>query len=129
MKFKEIWERILDFFGLSNTQKEGYYEEVDDERVVSIYRKKQGFSIMIYHPESFNEVQNLVDEIKAKKPIILNLEELDRELARRIIDFMSGAVYGIGGNIQKVAEHIFVFTPHNIDIDSGVLKEDRSLFS
>lgn len=129
MRFKEIWEQIFDFFGLANSQEEEYCEEFNDERVISIYRKKHGFSIMIYHPESFNEVQNLVDEIKAKKPIILNFEELDRELARRIIDFMSGAVYGIGGNVQKVAEQIFVFTPHNIDIDNGALKESRSLFS
>ncbi len=123
-----IWNKILEFFGLNHDLEEEVYTDMDDKRVVSIYKNK-GFRIMLHQPESFAEVQNFVDELKARKPIILNLQSLDREIARRIIDFISGAVYGMGGDVQKIAEAVFVFTPHYIKIDSQVIKKSKSLFS
>ncbi len=123
-----LWNKLLDFFGLNNDLEEELINDIDDKQVISIY-KKQGFRIMVHHPESFAEVQNIVDELKAKKPIILNLQGLEREIARRIIDFMSGAVYGMGGNVQKIAEAVFIFTPHNVKIDGQLLKKNKSLFS
>lgn len=123
-----IWNKILDFFGLNHDLEEEVHNDVDNNRVISIYKNK-GFRIMLHQPESFAEIQNIVDELKARKPIILNLQSLDRELARRIIDFISGAVYGIGGDVQKIAEAVFIFTPHNIKIDSQLIKKSKSLFS
>lgn len=130
MNMRLMWNRILDFFGLYNHFDEEEREVInsdDDKRIISIY-KRQGFRIMVHSPESFTEVQNIVEQLKSKKPIILNLEDMDRDMARRIIDFISGAVYGIDGNVQKISEAIFIFTPSNVHIDGQLLKKNKSLF-
>jgi cell division inhibitor SepF len=57
-----------------------------------------------------------VDNLKAKKPVIINLENLETDTARKIFDFLSGATYALNGNVQKVANNIFVFVPENVDV-------------
>jgi len=61
-----------------------------------------------------------VDSLKTRKPIIINLEKLESETARKIFDFLSGATYALNGNVQKVANNIFVFAPENVDISASV---------
>ena len=67
-------------------------------------------------PQGFEECSGLVDSLKARKPIIVNLEKLDAETARKIFDFLGGATYALSGNVQKVANNIFVFAPENVVI-------------
>ena len=57
-----------------------------------------------------------MDSLKAKKPVIINLENLETDTARKIFDFLSGATYALNGNVQKVANNIFVFAPENVVI-------------
>ena len=59
----------------------------------------------------------------AKKPVVINLEKLEKDVARRVIDFISGSVYALGGSIQKVSGGIFLIAPYNIDIMSDVRDE------
>lgn len=127
----KYWKKFLDFFGLKDIKrdKEKEQEITDDNngKIISIY-KKQGFRIMVHSPDSFTEVQNIVDELKTNKPIILNLQQLNKDKARRLIDFISGAVYGIDGSVQKIAEAVFLFAPDNIEIDGEMLKDNKTLF-
>ena len=58
----------------------------------------------------------LVDSLKAKKPVIINLEKIETDTARKIFDFLSGATYALNGNVQKVANNIFIFAPENVDV-------------
>lgn len=128
MKLNNIWDKIIDFFGFSvPEEKTKNVESFDEKKVISIY-KQEGFRIIVHHPESFSEVQNIVDQLKSKKPIILNLTKLEREKARRIVDFISGAVYGIGGSVQKISDAIFVFTSDNVLLEDNLLKNSKSLF-
>ncbi len=130
MDIRILWDKILDFFGFHNhfnDQDREIIDTSDDKRIISIY-KRQGFRIMVHSPDSFTEVQDIVDQLKSKKPIILNLEAMEREMARRIVDFISGAVYGIDGNVQKISEAIFIFTPNNIQLDGELMKKNKSLF-
>ena len=60
------------------------------------------------------------DNLKSKKPVIINLEKLENETARKIFDFLSGATYALDGNVQKVANNIFVFAPENVDVMAGM---------
>ena len=64
------------------------------------------------------ESPELVNSLKDRKPVIINLENIDQEIARKIFDFLSGATYALNGNIQKIANNIFVFAPDNVDITS-----------
>lgn len=75
--------------------------------------------LMVIEPTSFEESQRLVDSLKENKPVIINLEQLDAEVARKIFDFLSGATYALEGNVQKIANNIFIFAPENVDISSN----------
>lgn len=124
MEFNIFWQRFLEFFGL---KEEGDEYTIPDEdqgkKVVSIH-KNQEFKVIIHHPDSYDDVTNIVDDLKSRKPVILNLENVEIEVARRIIDFVSGAIYGLEGNIQKVGEAVFLFTPSNITIDGELIKDN-----
>jgi len=74
------------------------------------------FRLVLIEPKSFEECPKLVDCLKGRKPVIINLEKLETEVARKIFDFMSGATYALAGNVQKVANNIFIFAPENVDI-------------
>ena len=74
------------------------------------------FKMVVIEPNGFEECPKLVDSLKAKKPVIINLENLETDIARKIFDFLSGATYALNGNVQKVANNIFIFAPENVAI-------------
>lgn len=76
------------------------------------------FKLVVIEPKGFDECSKLVDSLKSRKPIIVNLEQLDSDTARKIFDFLGGATYALNGNVQKVANNIFVFAPENVAIFS-----------
>lgn len=84
-------------------------------KVVNIHSSSQ-FKVVVMQPESFDDAQDICEHLKNKKPIIVNLEDVEKECAQRIVDFLSGAVYALDGSIQKVATSIFLIAPHNVDI-------------
>ncbi|AHF07701.1 cell division protein SepF [Desulfitobacterium metallireducens] len=84
-------------------------------QVVSIHTQKQ-VKVVVIEPTSFDESQNIADQLKNRRPVIVNLENADHNLAKRIVDFVSGATYALGGNMQKVGQGIFLFVPNNVDI-------------
>ena len=72
--------------------------------------------VVVYQPASNEDTQDIIDSLKFRKPVIVNLDELDIEVAQRALDFVSGAVYALNANIQKVARSIYVCTPNGVDI-------------
>ena len=86
------------------------------------------FKLVLIEPKSFEECPKLVDSLKSHKPIIINLEHLSTDVARKIFDFLSGATYALDGNVQKIASNIFVFAPQNVDIAGGKRMSDQSRF-
>ena len=79
--------------------------------------------MVVYQALTYDDTQNIIDNLKNRKPIIVNLDSLEQDLAQRVLDFMSGAVYALDGTIQKVSRSIFVLVPSNIDI-VGNIPED-----
>ena len=67
-------------------------------------------------PTSFNEAQEVADKLKGSQPVIMNLQGSDRDLARRLIDFASGLCYGIGGQMERVANQVYLLTPTNVEV-------------
>lgn len=74
------------------------------------------FKLVVIEPSGFDECPKLVDSLKSRKPIIVNLEQLESDTGRKIFDFLGGATYALNGNVQKVANNIFIFAPENVDI-------------
>ena len=105
-----------------------------ENRVVSmqnnstVNRITNQFKMVVIEPKSFDESPKLVDNLKAKKPVIINLEKLESDTARKIFDFLSGATYALNGNVQKIANNIFVFVPENVDVTSSVDQKNSVTF-
>lgn len=81
------------------------------------------FKLVVIEPKSFDECPKLVDSLKGRRPVIINLEKIETETAKKIFDFLSGATYALNGNVQKVANNIFIFAPESVDIAAN--QEDR----
>lgn len=69
-------------------------------------------------PTSFNHAQEVADKLKVNQPVIVNLQNVDRDLSRRIIDFASGLCYGVGGQMERVANNVFLLTPSNVEVSA-----------
>lgn len=69
-------------------------------------------------PKSFNDAQQVADKFKSDVPVILNLQNADTDLAKRLIDFSSGLTYALEGGMQRVADKVFMLTPRNVDVSA-----------
>lgn len=70
----------------------------------------------IVSPTTFNDAQEVGDWFRKRQPVIVNLQELDRDLARRLLDFSSGVAYGLGGTVERVASHVYLLSPTDVEI-------------
>ncbi len=104
-----------------NEEKE-VYSNRRNAQVVSIHSQKQ-MRMVVMEPGSFEEAQNIADQLKSRRPVIVNLENAEKTLAKRIVDFVSGTTYALNGNMQKVGNGIFLFVPTNVDI-SGEMRDE-----
>src|SRR5262249_4804139 len=86
--------------------------------------------VHVLEPHSFNDAQEGGDRLKAGQPVILNLQGLDRDLQRRLIDFSSGLCYALSGTMAKAADHVFLLTPPNVEVtdDEKERLRDRGLY-
>lgn len=109
-----------DSFDRNNVSQSGTYG--NPNKIVNLH-KNQNMKVVLYQPRDFEDTRAVVDSLKSRKPVILNIEELDPELARKIFDFCSGALYAIDGHIQKVSRGIFILAPNNVDISGDVRGE------
>ncbi len=118
-----------DYYAENQTQDEVDYDEpVMDRfasrrssRVVKLHdAAPQQMKVVVMQPASFEEARDITNHLKNRKPIVVNLESVEKNVARRIIDFLSGAVYALDGDIQKVSNGIFLIAPNNV----GILGED-----
>ncbi len=91
-------------------------------KVVNIHTTTQ-MKVVIFEPSAYDEVQNIVDNLKNRKPVIVNLETLEADVARKIFEFLNGAIYALDGSIQKVSSDIFILAPNNVEI-AGNIKEE-----
>jgi len=82
-------------------------------------------------PESFNDAQAVADRFKRQQPVILNLQQADEELSRRLVDFCAGLTYALDGQIQTVANRVFLLTPHNVEVSAEERKRiaERAFFN
>jgi cell division inhibitor SepF len=81
-------------------------------------------------PVGFNDAQEIGDKLKANQPVIVNLQGIDRDLSRRLIDFSSGLTYGLGGAMERVAEQVFLLTPSNVEVSAEEKRrlQERGLY-
>jgi cell division inhibitor SepF len=87
--------------------------------------------VSVVDPSSFNDAQALADRFKRQQPVILNLQQADGELSRRMVDFCAGLTYALDGQIQTVANRVFLLTPRNVEVSAEERKRlaERAFFN
>jgi cell division inhibitor SepF len=86
--------------------------------------------VHVVAPQGFNDAQEIGDKLKNNQPVIVNLQAVDRDLARRLIDFASGLAYGLGGQMERVADQVFLLTPTNVEVSAEEKRrlQERGLY-
>ena len=139
-----IMNKVWDLFGVdpqNDVDDENEYdveeydadnEEVEEKRIFGVKRNSkvvnmpqvQQIKMVISQPTSFEQSESICDLLKEKKSVIVNLEYVNKDVARRIIDVISGAVHALDGHIQKVSNSIFLIAPYNYDITNEMAREE-----
>lgn len=93
-----------------------------NNKVVNIHATAQ-LQVVLVKPERFDDASTVADHLNAKRTVVLNLESANKDVARRILDFLSGVAYANDGQIKKVANCTFIITPYNVGIMGDLLDE------
>ena len=83
-------------------------------RVLNTSGPKQ--EVVLFRPVSFTDTTTAADALRNRKAVVLNLENVDKAMSRRVVDFLSGCVYAVDGSVKKVAQSAYIFCPHNMDV-------------
>jgi len=133
----KLVDKVLNFMGFEEDQEDGSEHGIstlEEEKtiiqkpkknkgqVVSLHSQRQ-MRVSVVEPYSFDDVQGIADHLKNHRPVIVNLEQAEPELAKRVVDFVSGATYALDGGMQKVGKGIFLFVPNNVDIDVDIKEQ------
>ncbi|MFD2682906.1 cell division protein SepF [Bacillus seohaeanensis] len=97
------------------------------QNVVSLQSVQKSSKMMLVEPRVYAEAQEIADHLKNRKSVVVNLQRIQHDQAKRIVDFLSGTVYAIGGDIQRVGMDIFLCTPDNVEVSGNIsdfLKEE-----
>ena len=106
-------------FATSDDDTAGSYTAASTERsfggqVLSMNSNKQ--EVVLFHAKTFDDAAKAADELRRRKAVILNMENVDKALTRRVVDFLSGSVYALDGSVKKIAQSTYLFCPHNMDV-------------
>ncbi len=96
--------------------------EKRDNKVVNIHATTQ-LQVVLVKPERFENAAEIADHLREKRTVVLNLEQTNKDIARRLIDFLSGVAYAQDGKIKKVAVNTYLITPYNVDLMGDLLDE------
>ena len=91
-------------------------------KVVNIHATTQ-LKVILVKPERFENASEIADQLKDKQTVVLNLESTNKDVARRLIDFLSGVAYAGEGKIKKVAANTYIITPYHVDIEGDLIDE------
>ena len=76
--------------------------------------------VVLFRPGSFNDTSKAADDLRDHKAVIVNMENVDKAMARRVVDFLSGCVYALDGDVKKIAQSAYLFCPHNMEISGDL---------
>ena len=129
--------KFLNFIGLEESEEEeSYQDELQPEQPKKEPRSRRcenqlmgggdaqpmpqnlaAMKMIVYHPVCYDDAQNIVDNLKNRRPVIVNMEELEGSCAQRVLDFLLGAIYAQNGTINKISRGIFLVAPHDVDVE------------
>ena len=108
-----------DVFSTNDTSNE-YYNLKPEE---ALAENDGGSKMILLEPRAYSEAQQIVDYLKNRNTVVVNLKRVTSDQAKRIVDFLSGTIYAIGGDLQKIGGGIFLCTPNNVNVQGKITDE------
>ncbi|OEH91182.1 cell division protein SepF [Bacillus solimangrovi] len=124
-EYEYVEEDSLEHEQKRQTNTKQNLKEHNQQNVVSLQSVQQASKVVLVEPRNYDEVQEIADQLNSRRAVVINLQRVNQQQRVRIVDFLSGTVYAIGGDIKKLGAHTFLCTPDNIDI-SGTISEMMS---
>jgi cell division inhibitor SepF len=121
-----IMQRVWTFLGFAEVDEVGDrpVEGGNGHRapIFNLHTQRQ-MEIIVLEPGAFDEAQTAADYLKTHRPIVINLRGTQKDLGKRVVDFLSGVTYALDGHMHRVGDEIFLFTPHHVAITAEHLRE------
>lgn len=119
LNFKKIFDGGDDMYGTNSGDE--YYKLSAEEAAEN---NEGGSKMILLEPRAYSESQQIVDYLKNRNAVVVNLKRVTSDQAKRIVDFLSGTIYAIGGDLQKIGGGIFLCTPNNVNVQ-GKITDDN----
>jgi cell division inhibitor SepF len=122
-----VFNKIGSFFSIRDDEEDLYEDEqpVSNSRVVPLSQagRRGGTEVSVFSPRGYQDVVEIADALRNRQVVIVNLQNADRTLLQRVVDFTSGVAYTIDGKIQKLAEAIYLVVPAGVGVNAAGLRE------
>lgn len=131
----DFMNKLKYFIGIDDLDMDDEYEEGELEelsvntktkrmnnKVVNIHTAGN-MKVAVHEPLNYEDAPKIIDDLKMRKTVVVNLEQLESGIKKQIFDFISGGLYSLEGSIQKVSKDIFVLAPNNVEIDGNIRNE------
>ncbi|MFJ7976319.1 cell division protein SepF [Peribacillus sp. JNUCC 23] len=102
------------------SSKSAHSSQNENKNVVSLQSVQKSSKVVLLEPRAYAEAQEVADHLKNRRAVVVNLQRIQHDQAKRIVDFLSGTVYAISGDIQKIGTDIFLCTPDNVDVSGNI---------
>lgn len=106
---------------LTDSSNDQYYNIKSSEAIADDGSTK----LVLLEPRAFSEAQQIADQLKSRNTVVVNLKRVTSDQAKRIVDFLSGTIYAIGGSLQKVGGGIFLCTPNNVKVNGKITDDNE----
>lgn len=119
---EEYEDEEMDIISKDDTKSSSAQDSKRSNKVVNIHTTAQ-LQVVLVKPERFEDASSIADHLNEKRTVVLNLESTNKDVSRRLVDFLSGVAYANNGQIKRVANSTFIITPYNVDIMGDLLDE------
>lgn len=123
MAFKKIKELFSGEEESSSREDEFYSVSVEDAMKKGV---ESGNKMMLVEPRAYSESQQIADHLKSRNSVVVNFKRVTSDQAKRIIDFLSGTLYAIGGDLQKLGGGIYLCTPKNVNVQGKITEDGKT---
>jgi cell division inhibitor SepF len=137
-KMSNVMNKVMGFFGMADEaedevqEMENEDENMDIESLMSTNKKQSkvvnihtasSAKVVIIKPEDFDEATNISDNLKARKIVVVNTTGLELKTGQRLLDFIGGACYALGGELQQIEKGVYIISPSNVEVDNALKNE------
>lgn len=138
----KLMDKVLNFIGYEieeepttepgdNPTKEEQPSRSRKSNIIGLPSPANPMRMALSKPTKFDQVQTIADHLKNRNPVVVNVEEMELEMAKRVVDFLSGTIYALNGSMQKVNSGIIIFLPNNVEVTGDLEQEwdDEDIWS